>query len=410
MVVFLCGTYVDLTAEREAVLASIREMQHAHQAMEFFGARPDRPIETCLEEVRASDIVVVVLGFLYGSIVPGSDRSYTQAEYQEAFSLGKTCLIYLRDEDSLIPAKYMERDPAKMSRLKEFRDLLEGRHTVVKFRDAHELATGVTADLNRIGEKANRPNVPESDLNRNVQDRLARELEIGAALQRQLLPQHSLKGDRFDVAGCAEAALVLNGDYYDFFAYENSSVALIIADASGKGLPAALMTLSLQARLHTLAEYRHTPARLMTRLNRGFGVMPDNRFITMIFALLNFENGELVYCNAGHIPPMIARGDGTVERLSGGGHILGWLPDREFPQDTVRLAAGDVVMLCSDGVTEALDPDGDEFGEDRVASILRDNRTRTAEEIVENVVRGAIAWTGSQPLADDLSIVVARWL
>jgi hypothetical protein len=152
MVVFLCGTYADLVAERDAVLASIREMQHEHQAMEFFGARPDRPIETCLEEVRRSDVVVVVLGFLYGSIVAGSDLSYTQAEYEEAYARGKTCLVYVRDEDSLIPAKYIERDPTKMSRLKNFRDLLEGRHTVVKFRDASDLAAGVGADLNRIAD------------------------------------------------------------------------------------------------------------------------------------------------------------------------------------------------------------------------------------------------------------------
>lgn len=409
MVVFLCGTYADLAAEREAVLGAIRGLQHEHQAMEYFGARPDRPIETCLQEVRASDVIVVVVGFLYGSIVPGSDFSYTQAEYEEAQRLEKTCLVYVRDEDSLIPAKYMERDPTKMIRLKSFREILEGRHTVVRFRDSNDLARQVAADLNRIAEKRRRPEAPESIPTRNVQDLLERELQIAAEMQRGLLPGGPLRTDGFDIAGVSLPCRSVGGDYYDYFLYPDGRIALFIGDVSGKGIPAALMMWSLQARVSMVADYGHAPGELVTRLNRSITrQMPSNRFITLFCSVLNDNTGELVYCNAGHNPPLVARVDGTVERLPGGGPILGILGQHKYEEFATRLDKGDALLLYSDGVTEATNPDDDELGDDRVAAVLRDNRMRESDEILQAVLKVTREWTAPGPAADDLSLVAVR--
>ena len=409
MVVFLCGTHADLAAEREAVLGAIHDMQHEHQAMEYFGARPDRPIETCLEEVRASDVIVVIVGFLYGSMVPGSDFSYTQAEYEEAQRLEKTCLVYVRDEDSLIPAKYMERDPPKMIRLKSFRELLEGRHTVVRFRDHNDLARQVAADLNRIAEKKRRPEIPESIPMRNVQDLLERELQIAADMQRGLLPGGPLRSNRFDIAGFSLPCRYVGGDYYDYFLYPGGRIALLMGDVSGKGIPAALMMVSLQAKVSMIADYGHAPGELVTRLNRSiFANIPSNRFITLFCSMLNDDTAELVYCNAGHNPPFVARVDGTVERLSGGGPLLGILGQHKYEEFATRLDKGDVLLLYSDGVTEAMNPDEDELGDDRVAAVLRDNRMRETGEILQAVLEVTREWTAHQPAADDLSLVVVR--
>lgn len=115
--------------------------------MEFFGARSQQPIETCLEEVRRSDILVVILSHLYGTIVPGLSVSYSEAEYTEGHRLGKPCLVYMRNEDTPVLPVHVERDPDKLRLLEAWRTVLHSRHTIATFRDAHDLAVQVAADV-----------------------------------------------------------------------------------------------------------------------------------------------------------------------------------------------------------------------------------------------------------------------
>ena len=116
--VFVCSTFDDLEQEREAVLDAIRRVQSRHNAMEFFGARPGRPIDVCLDEVRISDLLVVIVGLKYGSLPSGMEVSYSQAEYEEGARLEKPCLVYLRDDDVPILAKFVEQDFDKLRLLK----------------------------------------------------------------------------------------------------------------------------------------------------------------------------------------------------------------------------------------------------------------------------------------------------
>lgn len=153
LTIFVCGTYTDLLDEREGVLDAIRKLQFQHDSMEFFGARPDQAIETCLDEVRRSDALIVIVGHLYGSLVPELGFSFTEAEYNEGFRLGKPCLVYFRDENIPVLPKYMERDAHKITLLKNFKDTLAQRHTVASFRHSYDLAVTVAADLSRIGQK-----------------------------------------------------------------------------------------------------------------------------------------------------------------------------------------------------------------------------------------------------------------
>ncbi|MGO9116550.1 MAG: DUF4062 domain-containing protein [Desulfomonilaceae bacterium] len=124
LTVFLCSTYSDLVEERTAVIDAIGRLKLQHDSMEFFGARPNQPIETCLEEVRRSDILVVIVGHRYGSFVRGSDISYSEAEYREGQKLGKPCLAYLRDENVPILPKYIERNPEGLRLLEKFKAIL----------------------------------------------------------------------------------------------------------------------------------------------------------------------------------------------------------------------------------------------------------------------------------------------
>jgi hypothetical protein len=149
LTVFLCSTYADLTEERAAVLDAVRRLQLQHDSMEFFGARADLPIETCLSEVRQSDVLVVVGGHRYGNLVADLGISFSEAEYREGQRLGKPCLVYLRDENALISYRNVERDPEKMRLLEQWKELLSARHTVAKFTDAQSLAVQVAADPSR---------------------------------------------------------------------------------------------------------------------------------------------------------------------------------------------------------------------------------------------------------------------
>jgi hypothetical protein len=147
--VFVCSTFSDLSQEREGVLDAIRRLKLQHDSMEFFGARAEQPIETCLQEVRASDALVVIVGHRYGTIVPGLGISYSEAEYAEGFRLKKPCLVYIRNENVPVLPSHMERDPEKWKLLEKWKETLQARHTVATFEDGGRLAVQVAADLAR---------------------------------------------------------------------------------------------------------------------------------------------------------------------------------------------------------------------------------------------------------------------
>jgi TIR domain/Domain of unknown function (DUF4062) len=147
LTVFVCSTYSDLIEEREAVLDAIRRLRLQHDSMEFFGARPDTPIETCLKEVRRSDVLVVIVGYRYGSLVPGTNNSFSEAEYNEGWRLGKPCFVYLRHDDVPVLPKHFETNPENLARLEAFKNTLRTRHTPVYFRSFSDLAVQVAADL-----------------------------------------------------------------------------------------------------------------------------------------------------------------------------------------------------------------------------------------------------------------------
>ena len=147
--VFVCGTYSDLSEERGAILDAIQRLQLHHDSMEFFGARPEQPIDTCLNEVRTSDILVVIVGRKYGSVVPDLGISYSEAEYREAQRLNLPCLVYIRDEQISIAPELAERDPDKIKKLRAWKDNLKQKHTVYAFKDSGDLALQVAADLIR---------------------------------------------------------------------------------------------------------------------------------------------------------------------------------------------------------------------------------------------------------------------
>ena len=239
---------------------------------------------------------------------------------------------------------------------------------------------------------------------------LTRELERAAEIQRRLLPSQPPEITGFDLAGYNAPCRTVGGDYYDFLPYPDGRVALLLGDVSGKGLGAALLMSSLQARVQVLFESPDLLASQVCRLNRSIAAnCPGNCFITFFIAILDPAGGEMVYCNAGHNPALLLHANSEVESLGATGIVLGFLRDASYEQQSCRLDQGDVLVLFSDGVTEACGPGVDqEFGEQRLVAVVQKERNRPAAKVIEAVKAELLSFTGGAPAADDVTLVLAR--
>lgn len=212
--VFVCGTYLDLKEERASVLDAIVRLGLPHQSMEFFGARPQQSIETCLSEVRASDAIVIIIGRRYGNIVPGRHVSYSEAEYDEAYRLNIPCLVYIADDTSGTPAS-PERDPAKVDLLAQWKAKLSERHTCAFYSSAATLAVQVAIDLPRRISDMDKQTTESVKQNRNL---IVRSCQRFGDSARQLL--HGLSIDR---AG----NIVTIGDFWGKIDFGNSTLTSV---------------------------------------------------------------------------------------------------------------------------------------------------------------------------------------
>ncbi len=239
---------------------------------------------------------------------------------------------------------------------------------------------------------------------------MAKDLEQAAEIQRGLLPTSAPIVPGADLAGYNAPCRTVGGDYYDFIDYPDGRVAMLVGDVSGKGMPAALLMSSLQARVQVLFDDPKDLAALVTRLNRVITTnCPANRFISFFIGVLDPATGAMVYVNAGHNPPLLVHCDGKVEELQGTGLLLGILPTATYEQRSCQLDPGDVIVLFSDGVTEAAVPETDEqFGEARVVQILAEQSCNSAKDIIDAIIAKVNEFTGGAPPADDITLVVAR--
>ena len=246
-----------------------------------------------------------------------------------------------------------------------------------------------------------------------VERAMSKELEQAAHIQMGLLPSASPAVKGMDIAGRTAACRTVGGDYYDYISFPDGRVGMVVGDVAGKGMPASLLMSSLQARVKVLFEDGDFLAEKITRLNKATSAnCPDNRFITFFMTIADPATGELVYTNAGHNPPVLVRrapgGEKNFDLLEGGGMILGILPMAQYQEFRVRMEPGDILVLFSDGVTEAVDPNDQDFGEQRLADLVASLRDRPAKEIVEAVHAEVAKFTQGAPPADDITIVVAR--
>jgi phosphoserine phosphatase RsbU/P len=246
---------------------------------------------------------------------------------------------------------------------------------------------------------------------REQRDELVREVEMAARVQQHLLDQHRPPAGPLDVVARTHAAKVVGGDYYDFIPLDDQRFAVAVADVAGKGLPAALIMPAVKIALRTLAERRAPIGELLGELNRIFlDNLPPASYFTLVYGVFDVTAGRLVYANAGHPPTLHLKAPhGEEAWLRTEGPAVGLLhEDVQFDTVEVPFGPGDVFVFYTDGITEAEDPSGDDFGRERLAATVRSVAGQPAEAIV-SAVHGAVdAFRGSGPHGDDATVIVVR--
>jgi serine phosphatase RsbU (regulator of sigma subunit) len=241
---------------------------------------------------------------------------------------------------------------------------------------------------------------------------LERELAIGRQMQLSLLPQHTPQIRGWEFATYYQSAWQVGGDFYDFIARDNDpdKLCLVIADVTGKGVPAALYMAVARTMMRAETQKDQSAARVLQRVNEL--IISDNRsplFLSAFYAVLDVESGLLQYANAGHNAPLCLRqATGEIEELTTQGYLLGAFSHVSFNEAETTLAIGDVLLLYTDGVNEARDADGRFFGEERLKTAVTNAGDRHAEGIVEAIVTAVASFIGEMAQADDLTILVAK--
>ena len=247
----------------------------------------------------------------------------------------------------------------------------------------------------------------------NSERRRQSELEIAATVQQKLFPREARRLRTLDYAGQCVAARGVGGDYYDFLDLGqntgNDSLGFVLADVSGKGVPAALLMANLQACFRTQAASGvRGPAELLEAVHKHFySSTGSDRFATLFFGSYDDGTRRMRYVNCGHCAPLVLRRGGELVKLESTAPMLGAFEEWDCAEGEVRLDPGDTLLLYSDGVTEATNSMGDEFGEDRLVRILRQSGAPATGDLAREIVKAVSAFSGAS-LTDDVTVVALR--
>jgi serine phosphatase RsbU (regulator of sigma subunit) len=238
--------------------------------------------------------------------------------------------------------------------------------------------------------------------------RLQRDLTIAAEIQRALLPDPVHRAATFDLAAVSVPCWTIGGDFYDYLTLDDGQFAFALGDVAGKGPAAALLAAAVQTLFVAQTAVTAEPAEAMTRLNqRLLRRAIRARFATMFYGLLS-SGGSLSYCVAGHEPPVVV-GRTNIRSLESGGLVLGLFAHATYQADSLQLESGDLVVVCSDGVTEARNASDEEFGRDRLIACVQAGHGLESETVLERLLEEVRNFTAGAPQADDLTALVLRY-
>jgi sigma-B regulation protein RsbU (phosphoserine phosphatase) len=240
-------------------------------------------------------------------------------------------------------------------------------------------------------------------------ERLEREIELAADIQRRLLPTAFPVVEGFELAGWSRPARHVGGDFYDLMRLKQGRVGAVLADVSGKGLPAALMVSTIHSALRLLVDREGVGPGLVQHLNRHIAASTaPNKFITLLVVELDPSSNEVRYVNAGHNPGVVIGSDGNVRELASGGLPLGLFGESSYESGSLVLEPGDLLCLYSDGLTECESPSDEEFGLPRLVDLLRASSDRSLPEVVRAVDAAVTDFAQGLSQGDDQTLVLLR--
>ncbi len=241
------------------------------------------------------------------------------------------------------------------------------------------------------------------------QERLERELQLAMEIQQRFQPTAPPVVTGYEFQGISFPCYEIGGDYYDFIQREDGRLVIALGDVSGKGTAAALLMSSLHASIHAQTGSHDSLVETISAVNRYLADnIPSNRFVTLFYAELDPESGALSFLNAGHNPPLIVHAAGTVEQLASGGLPLGIKANAEYREGRTTLQRGDVLVIYSDGVTEAASPSGEEFGPTRLYEVVSRNVDSSAAGIRDRIESALTKFSQGTQAADDITLVIVK--
>jgi serine phosphatase RsbU (regulator of sigma subunit) len=302
-------------------------------------------------------------------------------------------------------------------RLVRYVDKVDGpaEHTRigVLYLDSHERGTlaslAIRAGLETLATEA-AVAIENARLYREAVEKakMEQEMRIAAEIQQALLPPPEWSAGYFEAIGRSVPCRAIGGDFFEYLTMADGSAGFVVADVSGKGAPAALLTAVTQGVLATQTFFEGGPAAALARVNQVLiRRATGSRFVTAFFAALS-PDGRLTCCNAGHNPPILVSGS-TVRRLETGGLICGLFEKATYEEETVQLQPGDVLLIFSDGISEALNAAGEEFGDERILRCLKTHAQAGVNEVLECLVQTVRTFASDAVQSDDMTAVVVRY-
>ncbi|HEX3395615.1 MAG TPA: SpoIIE family protein phosphatase [Steroidobacteraceae bacterium] len=244
-----------------------------------------------------------------------------------------------------------------------------------------------------------------------AQAQMKAELDAACAMQSAILPAHFPPQASCDGAARMTPATTMAGDFYDFIELPDGRIGLVMADVSGKGVPAAFFMAVSRTNLRELAVHHTDPGACLAHTNDLLCTQnPMDLFVTVFYCIFDPATGTLEYANAGHNPPIMRRGNGSIEALNGSwGRMLGVREGAKFPNHAVQLEPGDRLILYTDGVTEAFDVSYEAYGEQRLIAEIQAHGDGPADSLIERIFGSVTRFAGSAAQSDDITLAVLVW-
>lgn len=239
--------------------------------------------------------------------------------------------------------------------------------------------------------------------------RIQAQLEIARSVQLELLPANDPVVPNFDVSAYVFPTEEVSGDYYDWVKVFDDQIGIVVADAVGKGIPAALLMSFLRASLRSCVQIGYAPHIAFSKVSSLLrDSIEDNQFITAIYGLLDSTNKTFVFSNAGHNPPLLIKADGEYRFVEYGDMPLGMFDDAHYHQHFIRFEPGQVMVIYTDGITEAANPNGEEYGNDRFAKRVLDGIDLSARQMIDHIRKGVADFTERKFLDDDGTLFIVK--